>query len=106
MVINDAPVKQVSVSKSLGVKTDQNLKWDGHVQLSALKTLFLVKPCSPFITLIFRLAKSAFFRYNENCIGTYAYMTNICAIAELLKTKVIGSIKDEANEIIMTKNKK
>ena len=35
------------------------------------------------------------------CIGTYAYKTNICAIAELRKTKVIDSIKDEANEIII-----
>ena len=41
------------------------------------------------------------------CIGTYAYITNICAIAELRKTKVIDSIKYEANEIfIITKNKK
>ena len=42
------------------------------------------------------------------CIGTYAYITNICAIAELRKTKVIDSIKYEANEIIIirrTKNK-
>ena len=30
-------------------------------------------------------------------------MTNICAIAELRKTKVIDSIKDEANEIIIVK---
>ena len=42
------------------------------------------------------------------CIGTYAYITNISAIAELRKTKVIDSIKYEANEIIIiiTKNNK
>ena len=34
------------------------------------------------------------------CIGTYAYITSICVIAELCKTKVIDSIKDQANEII------
>ena len=32
------------------------------------------------------------------CIATYAYITNICAIAELRKTKVIDSVKYEANE--------
>ena len=30
------------------------------------------------------------------CIGTYTYITSICAITELRKTKVIDSIKDEA----------
>ena len=41
------------------------------------------------------------------CIATYAYISNICAIAELRKTRVIDSIKYEANEItILTKNKK
>ena len=41
------------------------------------------------------------------CIGAYAYITNIYAITELRKTKVIDSIKYEANEImIITKNKK
>ena len=37
-------------------------------------------------------------------IGTCAYITSIYTITELGKTKVIDSIKDEANEII--KNKK
>ena len=37
-------------------------------------------------------------------IETYAYITNICAIAELRKTKLIDSTKYEANEIIITKH--
>ena len=37
------------------------------------------------------------------CIGTNAYITNICAIAELRKTKVIDNIKYEANEIMIVK---
>ena len=41
------------------------------------------------------------------CIATYAYITNICPIAELRKTKVIDSIKYEVNEItIITGNNK
>ena len=40
------------------------------------------------------------------CIGTYANITSICAIAELRKTKVIDSIKDEVNEIIIKKKNK
>ena len=39
------------------------------------------------------------------CIGTCAYITSICVIAELCKTKVIDSIKDEANEIIKKEKK-
>ena len=39
------------------------------------------------------------------CIRANAYITNICAIAELRKTKVIDSITEEANEIIITKIK-
>ena len=35
------------------------------------------------------------------CIGTCPYITSICAITELRETKVIDSIKDEANEIIV-----
>ena len=34
IVIKDrAPVKLVSVSKSLGVKIEHNLKWDDHIQM-------------------------------------------------------------------------
>ena len=40
------------------------------------------------------------------CIGTYVYITSICAIAELRKTKVIDSINDETNEIIIHIKKK
>ena len=35
------------------------------------------------------------------CIGAYAYIKSSCAIAELRKTKVIDSLKDKANEIII-----
>ena len=37
------------------------------------------------------------------CIAKCAYITSVCAITELQKTKEIDSIKDEANEIIKRK---
>lgn len=37
IVINDAPVNQVVVSKSVGVKIDQNLNWDDHIQMISKK---------------------------------------------------------------------
>ena len=39
------------------------------------------------------------------CIGTCAYIASICAITELRTTKVIDSIKDKANKIIIIKKK-
>jgi len=36
-VIKDISVKQVSVSKSLGVKIDQNLNWEDHIHMISKK---------------------------------------------------------------------
>ena len=37
IVIDDAPIKQVLVFKSLGVKNHQNLNWGDHIQMTSKK---------------------------------------------------------------------
>ena len=50
--INDTPVKQVLVSKSLSVKIDQNLNWENHLQMisknvaSGISAMKRVRNCS------------------------------------------------------------
>ena len=37
IVIDDAPIKQVLVFKSLGLKNNQNLNWGDHIQMTSKK---------------------------------------------------------------------
>ena len=52
LVINDAPIKQVACSKSLGVFIDENMSWNVHINNLSKKIasgIGALKRCRPFV---------------------------------------------------------
>ena len=47
MGINETPVRQVLVYKYLGVKIDQNLNWDDHLQMISKKVASGISAMNP-----------------------------------------------------------
>ncbi len=64
--MNNQPLKQVTVSKYLGMKIDSNLKWDDHIntiipKLSSLRKIVLKK----ILKLLYNVIVQPHFNYSD-----------------------------------------